>query len=104
VQGHVDGVGEVVGASEDGFARRMRVALPAELRRYVVERGSIALDGVSLTVAGLGEEGVEVSLIPETLERTTLREAEPGTRLNVEVDQMARYAERLLSTFGEETR
>ena len=77
VQGHVDGIGEVVAVDEDGFARRLRVGLAPELLRYVVERGSIALDGVSLTVAALGEDWVEVSLIPETLERTTLGEAAP---------------------------
>ena len=80
----------------------MRVALPAELRRYVIEHGSIALDGVSLTVAALTDDGLEVSLIPETLERTTLGAAAAGARVNVEVDQMARYVERLLSSFREE--
>jgi riboflavin synthase len=99
VQGHVDGVGEVGSLTEDGFARRVRVTLPEDLRRYTVEHGSIALDGVSLTVANLTGDGVEVSLIPETLERTTLGEAREGTRLNVEVDQMARYVERLMSSF-----
>jgi riboflavin synthase len=102
VQGHVDAVGEVTGVREDGFARRVRVRLPAELRRYAVEHGSIALDGVSLTVAALTGDGVEVSLIPETLERTTLGEAVEGSRVNVEVDQMARYAERLLSSLEKE--
>jgi len=97
VQGHVDGAGEVVAAEDDGFARRIRVALPEDLRRYTVEHGSITLAGTSLTVAGLTDDGVEVSLIPETLERTTLGAAGAGTRLNVEVDVMARYAERLLS-------
>ena len=78
LQGHVDGVGEVVSVEEDGFARRLRVGLGPELLRYAVERGSIGLAGVSLTVSGLGEDWVEVSLIPETLERTTLGEAEAG--------------------------
>lgn len=103
VQGHVDGVGEVASVSDDGFARRLRLRLPSELRRYVIEHGSVALDGASLTVAALWEDGAEVSLIPETLERTTLGAAAAGARLNVEVDQMARYAERLLSTFRKET-
>ena len=102
VQGHVDAVGEVVGLTADGIARRMRVALPAELRRYVIEHGSVALDGVSLTVAALTDDGLEVSLIPETLERTTLGAAAASARVNVEVDQMARYAERLLSSFRKE--
>jgi riboflavin synthase len=79
--------------------RRLVVNLPAELRRYVVERGSIALDGVSLTVAALTDEGAEVSLIPETLERTTLGDASPGGLLNVEIDLLARYAERLMQSF-----
>ncbi len=96
VQGHVDGVGEVVSVSEDGFARRVRVALPDGLERYAVEHGSITLAGVSLTVAGLDGSEIEVSLIPETLERTTLGAAESGKRLNVELDVVARYVERLL--------
>lgn len=96
VQGHVDGVGEVVAVEEDGFARRLRVALPPELLRYVVEKGSIALDGVSLTVAALGEDWAEVSLVPETLERTGLGEAAPGGRLNVECDVVAKYVERIM--------
>lgn len=99
VQGHVNGVGEVEAIEDDGFARRLRVALPAELRSYVVERGSVALDGVSLTVAALHEDGVEVSLIPETLARTTLGQAGAGTRVNVEVDVLARYVERLVQRF-----
>ena len=99
VQGHVDGTGEVLDVTEDGFARRVRVGLPSGLERYVIEHGSITLDGVSLTVAGLDGSAVEVSLIPETLERTTLGEAAPGSRLNVEVDLLARYAERLLQPF-----
>jgi riboflavin synthase len=100
VQGHVDGVGEVVEARDDGFARRLRVGLPEALMRYVIEKGSIAVDGVSLTVAGLGEGWAEVSLIPETLERTTLGEARPGRRLNVECDLVAKYVERLMTPFA----
>jgi riboflavin synthase len=96
VQGHVDGVGEVVSLAEDGFARRLRVALEPELARYVVEKGSIALNGVSLTVAALGEGWVEASLIPETLERTGLGELAPGDRLNVECDIVAKYVERIM--------
>jgi len=89
---------------EDGIALWLRVALPAELARYVVERGSIALDGVSLTVARLDPEALEVSLIPETRERTTLGGVSPGDRLNVEVDLMARHAERLLQSFTDQER
>jgi len=73
--------------------------LPEELGRYVVEHGSVAVDGVSLTVAALTDEGFEVSLIPETLERTTLGELDEGGRVNVEVDLIARYAERLMQGF-----
>jgi riboflavin synthase len=97
VQGHVDGVGTVLESREDGFARRLRVGLPAPLLRYAIDKGSIALNGVSLTVAELGAEWVEVSLIPETLERTTLGELKPGSKLNVESDMVAKYVERLVS-------
>jgi len=100
VQGHADGVGEVVSIEEDGFARRLRVGLIPELIRYVVEKGSIALSGVSLTVAELGEDWVEVSLVPETLGRTTLGEAAVGRKLNVECDVVAKYVERLVAPFA----
>ncbi|HKQ17927.1 MAG TPA: riboflavin synthase [Solirubrobacterales bacterium] len=102
VQGHVDGTAEVLEAEEDGFARRLRVGLDGELTKLVVERGSIALDGVSLTVSGLADGWVEVSLIPETLERTTLGEAEPGRRLNVECDLIGKYVQRSLAPLGQE--
>ena len=97
VQGHVDGTAEVAEVSEDGFARRLRVKIGPELARHVVERGSVALDGVSLTVSTAGEDWLEVSLIPETLERTNLGRARPGTPLNVETDVVAKYVERLMS-------
>jgi len=100
VQGHADGVGEVVAVEEDGFARRLRVRLGPELLRYVVVKGSIALNGVSLTVADLGDSWASVSLIPETLERTNLGEVAPGDRLNVECDVVAKYVERLLALFA----
>jgi riboflavin synthase len=100
VQGHADGSGTVLEVVEDGFARRVRVELPPELLRYVVDKGSVALNGVSLTVAALGDGWVEVSLIPETLERTNLGDAAPGDPLNVEVDVVAKYVERLLSPFA----
>ena len=96
VQGHVDGVGEIAAVEPDGFAKRIEIELPEPLRRYTVEHGSISLNGVSLTVAALTETGVEVSLIPETLKRTTFGEARVGEPVNVEVDLIARYAERLL--------
>jgi riboflavin synthase len=96
VQGHVDGAGTVAEVSDDGFAKRVRVKLPDELMPFVVEHGSIALEGVSLTIAKLTEDAVEVSLIPETLERTTLGAVESGDRLNVECDVLARYVRRQL--------
>ncbi len=98
MQGHVDGVGSVVAAREDGFARVVTIAPedPA-LLRYVVEKGSIAVDGVSLTVARIDDAGFDVSLIPETLERTNLGAAEPGRRVNLEVDVLAKYVEKLLA-------
>jgi riboflavin synthase len=100
VQGHADGSGRVLEIAEDGFARRVRVEIPAELLRYVVDKGSVALNGVSLTVAAFGPDWVEVSLIPETLERSNLGSVGPGDPLNVEVDVIAKYVERLLSPFA----
>ena len=96
VQGHVDGMGNVSDVEQDGFARRLRIEPPRELLRYVVEKGSIAVDGVSLTVAELDNDSFTVSLIPETLQRTTLGIAEPGTTVNLEVDVLAKYVERLV--------
>jgi riboflavin synthase len=96
VQGHVDGLGTVRDIRDDGFARRVEVGIPEPLRRYVVEKGSIAVDGISLTVAELGERSFTVSLIPETLERTNLGTAEPGHNVNLEVDVLAKYVERLM--------
>jgi len=95
VQGHVDGVGTVDSVRDEGFSRVVRVSAPAATLRYVVEKGSIAVDGVSLTVSAVDGQAFEVSLIPETLERTTLGEAEPGRMLNLEVDVLAKYVEKL---------
>ncbi|HEU5063311.1 MAG TPA: riboflavin synthase [Solirubrobacterales bacterium] len=100
VQGHVDGVGTVASVEDDGFARRVRVELPPELLRYVVDKGSITLSGVSLTVAELGDSWAEVSLIPETLERTNLGDLAPGSKINVECDVVAKYVERLVAPFA----
>lgn len=100
VQGHADGVGEVLSIEEDGFARRLRVGLPPELLRYTIDKGSIALNGASLTVADLGDSWAAVSLIPETLERTNLGEAAPGDKLNVECDVVAKYVERMMRPFA----
>jgi riboflavin synthase len=96
VQGHVDGVGAVRDAVADGFARVVTIEAPPELLRYVVEKGSIAVDGVSLTVASVTADTFSVSLIPETLERTNLGAAAPGTPVNLEVDVLAKYVEKLM--------
>jgi riboflavin synthase len=98
VQGHVDGLGSVAGIREDGFARIVAIAAGPELLRYVVEKGSIAVDGISLTVAAIDDDRFEVSLIPETLARTNLGTARPGMPVNLEVDILAKYVERLLVT------
>jgi len=95
VQGHVDGTGTVESASDEGFARVVRIAAGPDVLRYVVEKGSIAIDGVSLTVASVDDGGFTVSLIPETLERTTLGEAVACRVVNLEVDVLAKYVEKL---------
>jgi riboflavin synthase len=96
VQGHVDGVGRVRAVRVDGFARVLEVEAPADVLRYIVEKGSVAVDGVSLTVTAVGDDAFAVSLIPETLERTTLGAATEGTPVNLEVDVLAKYVERLM--------
>jgi riboflavin synthase len=96
VQGHVDATGTIVAATPDGFARRVEIAAPPEVLRYIVHKGSITVDGISLTVAGLTEGSFTVSLIPETLERTNLGGAEVGATVNLEVDVLAKYVERLI--------
>jgi riboflavin synthase len=98
VQGHVDATGTIVALAPDGFARRVEIAAPEAVLRYVVHKGSITVDGISLTVAELGEASFTVSLIPETLERTNLGHAEVGTIVNLEVDVLAKYVERLVAT------
>jgi riboflavin synthase len=96
VQGHVDGLGSVAAVREDGFARVVTIAADPDLLRYVVEKGSIAVDGVSLTVAAIDGDRFDVSLIPETLARTTLGAAAEGAPVNLEVDILAKYVEKLL--------
>lgn len=96
VQGHVDGTGVIAAVHEDGFARVLDVEVPSGLLRYLVEKGSIAVDGVSLTVSELREDGFSVSLIPETLQRTNLGMGAVGTRVNLEVDVLAKHIERLM--------
>lgn len=98
VAGHIDGVGQVVSLADDGIARRLTVGFPEELLPLVVERGSVALSGVSLTVASVTAERVEVSLIPETLERTNLGLLTEGDSLNLECDLVARHVRRLLES------
>jgi len=97
VQGHVDGLGSVRAVEPDGFARVVTIAAPPELLRYVVEKGSIAVNGVSLTVVDVDAGAFSVSLIPETLERTTLGNAAPGAPVNLEVDVVAKYVEKLVA-------
>ncbi len=100
VQGHVDGVGTVAAIAADGFARRIRVKVAPELLRYAVDKGSVTLSGVSLTIAKLGDSWLQVSLIPETLERTNLGRVQPGDKVNVECDIVAKYVERLVAPFA----
>ncbi len=97
VQGHVDGTGHVLARTPSENWEVVRIALPETLSRYVVEKGSITVDGISLTVSDLGPDWFEVSLIPTTLQMTTLGRAGVGTPVNLEVDVIAKYVERLLS-------
>jgi len=96
MQGHVDGVGVVAGIAEDGFSRVVTIEAAPELLRYVVEKGSIAVDGVSLTVSRVDDASFDVSLIPETLERTNLGGTSVGRTVNLEVDVVAKYVEKLV--------
>ncbi|MGA8256790.1 MAG: riboflavin synthase [Nocardioides sp.] len=97
VQGHVDGVGEVLGRTPSEHWEVVEISLPAELARYLVDKGSITVDGVSLTVVTAGLASFTVSLIPETLARTTLGLRQPGDRVNLEVDILAKHVEKLLA-------
>ncbi|MBA3433087.1 MAG: riboflavin synthase [Actinobacteria bacterium] len=96
VQGHVDAVGRVQSVEAEGEGLRVLVEAPPEILRYCVEKGSIALDGVSLTIAELADESFAVALVPYTLEATTLSALAPGREINLEVDLLAKYVERLL--------
>jgi riboflavin synthase len=96
VQGHVDATGVVRGVRTEGEARVLQVHVDERLARYLVQQGSVALDGVSLTVSALRDDGFEVALIPETLARTTLGQLARGAEVNVEVDVLAKHVERLL--------
>jgi riboflavin synthase len=96
VQGHVDGVGRVESVEPQEEGSRMRIAPPPELLRYCVEKGSVAVGGVSLTIAALTDGAFEVALVPHTLEQTTLGGAQPGDAVNIEVDILAKYVEKLV--------
>lgn len=96
VQGHVDAVGRIRSLEPEGEGKRMWVEAPADVLRYCVEKGSITVDGVALTVTGLEEGAFEVALVPHTLEVTTLGERAPGDEVNLEADVLAKYVERLL--------
>lgn len=97
VSGHIDGVGRIAGIGADGFARTLRIEPPARLLAYVVEKGSVCLDGVSLTVTAVDDEALTVSLIPETLARTTFGDAREGRAVNIEADIMAKHVEKLVT-------
>jgi len=97
VQGHVDGVARVLERTEVGAGEEVRIELPRDLERYVVEKGSVAVDGVSLTVAGVGPGWFAVALVPHTLEVTTLGRRRPGDPVQLEVDVVAKYVERLVA-------
>lgn len=102
VQGHVDGVGQIVSLKPEGEGRRMRVRIPDSLVPYVVEKGSIALDGISLTVSAIEDDEMEVALIPHTMQNTNLRVKHEGDHLHVEVDLLAKYVEKLSASYREE--
>jgi riboflavin synthase len=101
VQGHVDATAAVISRSPGDKWDVVRISLPREVARYVVEKGSICVDGISLTVSAIDENWFEVSLIPETLSRTTLGFREPGDAVNLEVDVIAKYVEKLLTERGQ---
>jgi riboflavin synthase len=96
VQGHVDGTGTIVSRAPQEHWEVVRISLPKDLGKYVAEKGSVAVDGISLTVSAAGADWFEVSLIPETLKRTTLGASQPGEAVNLEVDVIAKYVEKLL--------
>lgn len=98
VQGHVDGVGVVLRIQPEGDSRRVTLSVPEELERYLVYKGSVAVDGVALTVTGVGDRSFEVALIPHTLASTTLGSWKAGHKANIEVDILAKYVEKLLVT------
>ena len=96
VQGHIDGTGEFTWSKHEGNSRRMRFQFKHELARYIAMKGSIAIDGIALTVAGLGENWLEAVIVPHTWDETTLSDLRPGDKVNLEVDVLAKYVERLM--------
>jgi riboflavin synthase len=103
VSGHVDGVGRLVDRTPDGRSERFRFEVPENLARYIAAKGSVCIDGVSLTVNDVEANRFGVCIIPHTLEVTTLGRLEPGHAVNIEVDMIARYLERLMATTGSDT-
>jgi riboflavin synthase len=100
VSGHVDGLGEVISKTASARSWQYKIKAPAELERYIAEKGSITIDGVSLTVNGVFDGGFDINIIPHTLEETIIKHYQTGTRVNLEVDLIARYLERLLPQTG----
>lgn len=96
VQGHVDSIGTVIGLDPEGDGRRFSIEVADAMRRYIVEKGSVTVDGVSLTVAALTERGFQIALIPHTLQVTILGQRQIGDRVNIEIDVIAKYVERLI--------
>lgn len=101
VQGHVDGVGEVLGVQPEGDAQIWTFTAPVEVLRYTVEKGSVCVDGISLTVASLGAGSFAVSILPQTREKTNLKELKIGDRVNLEADVIGKYVERLMQPWME---
>ncbi len=101
VSGHVDGTGEIAGVVREGNSWRYHFCVPPEVSRYVIEKGSIAVDGISLTVAECGDQGFSVSVIPHTAERTTLGKKKAGDRVNLENDLIAKYVEKFVRQAGQ---
>lgn len=97
VQGHVDAVGTVKSVVPEGGSSRLTIVAPPEVMQYVIEKGSVTVDGISLTIAGLDAESFWISIIPQTMKETTLSQARAGTRVNLEVDMLAKYVERILA-------
>ena len=100
VSGHVDGLGEVISKTASARSWQYKIKVPTELERYIAEKGSITIDGVSLTVNGVFDGGFDINIIPHTLEETIIKHYQTGTRVNLEVDLIARYLERLLPQTG----